>query len=110
MVNICRCMFWIEPVNHIEWELRRRSLMRLGLQQPEVRRRIVRVILIVVGEIVRRMIRNDVLNQIHAAAMQLARQPSIVVQGAKMWINLFKIDGPIAVPTGCLVGRTPPLV
>ena len=62
-------MLWIEPVNPIEGELRRRSLMRLGLQQPEVLRRIFRVILIVVGEVVRRMIRNDVLNQIHAAAM-----------------------------------------
>ena len=64
----------------------------------------------VVTEIVAGVIDDDVLQQIHAALVQGLAQLPIICQRAVMGIDGHEIAGPIAVVTGVLTGRVPPLV
>ena len=94
----------VESINHIEGILRGRSLVRVRLQQSEIRRRVIGVVAVVIGKVVSGVVGDNILNKVHAAAVKLPRQPLIISQRSKVRIYLFKIDGPIPMPTSRLVG------
>ena len=53
---------------------------------------------------------HDVLHQVHAAHMQLVRQPLVVVQAAQVLVHAHEVLGPVAVVAGVLRQRVGPLV
>ena len=100
VIDVGSHVFRIQPVDHVERRLCRRRLERVGLHQVEVLRRVVRIVLAVVVEEVGRMVRDDVLDQVHAVAMQFMREPAVVIQRAEVGIDFLEVDRPVAVIAG----------
>ena len=101
----------IAGVVAVERFLRGHGALRRGRFAPVAQGRILRIPLFgVVSEEIAHVVDHDVLDQIHALAMQPPAQVLHVAQAAVVLVHGHQVLGPVAVITAVLGRRTPPLV